>query len=117
MNEASVPFMAGSDLGTAYTYPGFSLHDELALLVEAGLTPMQGLQTATRNPAHFLGLQDSLGTVEEGRTADLIILDANPLEDIRNTQKIAAVIINGRFLDRVELDKLLTQAEADAKKN
>jgi|SRR3989475_1503466 len=117
MNEASVPFMAGSDLGTAYTYPGFSLHDELALLVEAGLTPMQGLQTATRNPAHFLGLQDSLGTVEEGRTADLIILDANPLEDIRNTQKIAAVIINGRFLNRGELDKLLTQAEADAKKN
>ena len=117
MNEAGIPFMAGTDLGTAYTYPGFSLHDELALLVEAGLTPMQALQTATRNPAHFLGLQDSLGTVEEGRTADLIILDANPLEDIRNTQKIAAVIINGRFLNRGELDKLLTQAEADAKKN
>ncbi len=116
MKEAGVPFMAGTDLGTANIYPGFSLHDELALLVEAGFTPMQALQTATRNPARFLGQMDSLGTVEKGKIADLVVLDANPLKDIHNTQKIRAVIVNGRYLDRGEVDKLLAQAEADAKK-
>lgn len=117
MKEAGVPFMAGTDLGTAYIYPGFSLHDELALLVEAGFTPLQALRTATRNPACFLGQMDSLGTVEEGKIADLVVLDANPLADIHNTRKIRAVIANGRFLDRWQLDKLLAQAEADAKKH
>jgi imidazolonepropionase-like amidohydrolase len=117
MNEAGVPFMAGTDLGTDYIYPGFSLHDELALLVEAGFTPLQALQTATRNPAEFLGLLDSLGTVEKGKIADLVLLNANPLEDIRNTQKIEAVVVNGRFLDRKELDQLLAKAEGETKKN
>jgi amidohydrolase family protein len=117
MNEAGVPFMAGTDLGTAYIYPGFSLHDELALLVEAGFTPLQALQTATRNPARFLGQMASLGTVEEGKIADLVLLDANPLEDIRNTQKIEGIVVDGRFLDRKELDQLLAKAEGEAKKN
>jgi imidazolonepropionase-like amidohydrolase len=117
MHQAGVPFLAGTDLGNAYIYPGFSLHDELALLVEAGFTPLEALKAATRNPAEFLGLLDSLGTVEKGKIADLVLLTADPLKDIRNTQKIEAVVVNGRFLDREELDKLLAQAEANAKKN
>jgi hypothetical protein len=111
MHEAGVPFMAGSDVGNPYVFPGFSLHDELVLLVEAGLTPIQALQTATRNPAEFLGLLDSLGTVEQGKIADLVLLDANPLEDIRNTQKIRAVVANGRLYRRADLDRLLAKGE------
>ncbi|MGH9788644.1 MAG: amidohydrolase family protein [Candidatus Acidiferrales bacterium] len=117
MDEAGVPLMAGSDVGNLYIFPGFTLHDELALLVEAGLTPLKALQAATRNPAMFLGLSDSMGTVEEGKIADLVLLDANPLKDIRNTQKIRAVVVNGRYLDRAELDKLLAQAEVYARRN
>jgi imidazolonepropionase-like amidohydrolase len=110
MQEAGVRVLAGTDLATAGTYPGFDLHDELALMVEAGLTPMQALQSATRNPAEFLKLSDT-GTIAAGRTADLVLLDANPLEDIRNTQKIRAVILSGRVFDRNALDGLLREAE------
>jgi imidazolonepropionase-like amidohydrolase len=117
MHQAGVPFMTGTDLGNDYIYPGFSLHDELALLVEAGFTPLQALQSATRNPAEFLGLLDSLGTVEKGKVADLVLLNDNPLKDIRNTQKIEAVVVNGRFLDRTELDQLLAKAASEARKN
>src|SRR6266446_2137136 len=117
MKDAGVPLMAGTDLGADYIYPGFSLHDELTLFVEAGFTPLEALKAATRNPAEFLGLLDSLGTVEKGKIADLVLLNANPLEDIRNTQKIEAVVVNGRFLNRKELDQLLAKAEGEAKKN
>jgi imidazolonepropionase-like amidohydrolase len=117
LHRGGVDFLAGTDLIRPYIFPGFSLHDELALLVKAGLTPMEALQAATRNPAMFLGKLNELGTIQEGKLADLVLLDANPLEDIHNTQKIRAVILNGRLLDRGELDKLLTQAEADAKKH
>ena len=74
------------------------------------------LQTATLNPAKFLGMDDRLGTVEKGKLADLLLLDANPLDDIRNTQKIAGVIVNGRYLSRAELDKMLAGVEAAATK-
>ena len=117
MKDAGVPLMAGTDLGADYIYPGFSLHDELTLFVEAGFTPLEALKAATRNPAEFLGLLDSMGTVEKGKIADLVLLNANPLEDIRNTQKIEAVVVNGRFLDRKELDQLLAKAEGEAKKS
>jgi imidazolonepropionase-like amidohydrolase len=94
--------------------PGFSLHDELANFVEAGLTPMEALQTATSNPARFLGRED-VGAVEPGKLADLVLLIANPIENIRNAQRINAVIANGRFLDRAALDRMLSQVEASAK--
>jgi hypothetical protein len=114
-HRAGVSFLAGTDSGgVPYVYYGFSLHDELALLVEAGFTPMQALQAATRDPARFLGLNDT-GTVETGKRADLILLGADPLADIHNTQKIKAVILGGRLLDRRELDAFLSQAESRAK--
>jgi imidazolonepropionase-like amidohydrolase len=114
MQKAGVGILAGTDDSNPYVFPGFSLHDELTLLVQAGLTPMEALQTATYNPAKFLGLSASLGTIEKGKLADLMLLDANPLESISNTRKIAAVIVNGRYLPRESLDKILADVEAAA---
>lgn len=106
MRRAGVSFLAGTDAPNIWAYPGLSLHQELALFVEAGLTPLEALQTATLNPAKYLGLLDLLGTVEEGKIADLVLLDGNPLADIGNTRKVAAVIINGRFLNTPALTEL-----------
>jgi imidazolonepropionase-like amidohydrolase len=111
MSRAGVLILAGSDTGNPFCFPGFSLHDELALLVKAGLTPTESLRAATLNPAKFFGLDQKLGTIEQGKLADLVLLEANPLEDIRNTQRIDAVIMNGRFYDRKALDKMLAQAQ------
>jgi hypothetical protein len=111
MRRAGVPLLAGTDARNPFCFPGFSLHDELALLVEAGLTPTESLRAATLNPAKFFGLDQILGTIEKGKLADLVLLGANPLEDIRNTQRIDAVIMNGRFYDRKELDMMLAQAQ------
>jgi len=116
MEKAGVEILAGTDIPDPYVFPGFSLHDELELLVEAGLTPTQALRTATSNPARFLGLSDSVGTIEKGKLADLILLDANPLDDIRNTQRIYAVVANGRYYSYGSLKELLAQAEAAASK-
>jgi imidazolonepropionase-like amidohydrolase len=116
MHRAGVEFLAGTDVQNPYCFPGFSLHDELALLVQAGLSPMEALQAATLKPARFLGKQKELGTVEKGKIADLVLLEANPLEDIRNTTKINSVVLNGRLLDRKALDQLLAELEAAAKK-
>jgi len=115
MNRAGVPFMTGTDLGAAYVFPGFSLHHELELLVRAGFSPMEALQAATRNPAMFLGELSSQGTIEKGKLADLVLLDANPLSDIRNTRKVDAVVLSGRFLPRRKLDQLLRDAARAAK--
>jgi imidazolonepropionase-like amidohydrolase len=117
MHRAGVPFMAGTDTAPGvYIMPGFSLHDELANFVEAGFTPMESLETATSNPAKFLGMEGRLGSVEPGKIADLVLLSANPLEDIRNTQKINAVVSDGRLFDRVALDQILASVEAAAKR-
>jgi imidazolonepropionase-like amidohydrolase len=112
INRAGVPMLAGSDCPNPYVYPGFSLHDELGLLVHAGLTPAEALRTATINPARFLGVTDSLGVVAIGKVADLVLLDGNPLQDIANTKRISAVIRGGHLLDRRALDGLLARAKA-----
>jgi imidazolonepropionase-like amidohydrolase len=118
MNKAGVPFMAGTDTAPGvYIMPGFSLHDELANFVEAGFTPMQALQTATSNPARFLGMESELGSIEPGKIADMLLLAANPVDDIHNTQKIAAVFADGRFFDRAALDRILSGVEAAAKQH
>ena len=115
MFRAGVPFMAGTDTAAGvHVFPGFSLHDELALFVRAGLTPMQALQTATRNPAEFMDRLADLGTVERGKLADLVLLDDNPLDDIANTRRIRAVVLAGRYLDRAALDRLLQEVEKAA---
>lgn len=113
LNRSDVRLLAGTDFAASILYPGFSLHDDLALLVEAGLTPMHAIQTATRNPAQMLGRND-LGTVAAGKLADLVLLDADPLADIRNTQKIRAVVSRGKLFDRRALDQLLAQGETEA---
>ena len=114
MRRAGVEFLAGTDALNPYCFPGFSLHDELALLVNAGLTPMEALQAATLNPARFLGKERELGTVEKGKIADLVLLDANPLEDIRNTQEINAVILRGKLIAKSELQRMLATIETAA---
>jgi imidazolonepropionase-like amidohydrolase len=114
LNRAGVPILAGSDSPNPFVYPGFSLHDELGLLVYSGLTPAEALRTATINPATFLGVADSLGTVATGKVADLVLLEANPLADISNTKRIRAVIQGGRLLNRSALDAMLAHAKARA---
>lgn len=116
MNRSGVTLVAGSDIAGPRV-PGFSLHDELVLLVEAGLTPMQALQAATLTPARVLNKAKDLGSIETGKTADLVLLDGNPLDDIRHTQRIRAVVVNGKLLDRAALDRLLAEAERAAQKN
>jgi imidazolonepropionase-like amidohydrolase len=117
LHKAGVPFLAGTDTPPGvYIFPGFSLHEELQRFVAAGFTPLEALQTATLNPARFFGMQEQLGTIERGRIADLVFLDANPLDDIRNTQKVSGVILNGRFLNRSDLQKILQSVEEAAKK-
>ena len=97
MHRAGVEFLAGTDTSPNNpVLPGSGLHDELELLVESGFTPMEALQTATRNPARYLGKLQDMGTVEPGKLADLVLLDANPLDDIRNTRKISLVVLKGR---------------------
>lgn len=116
LSNQGAPLLAGTDVGNPGLLPGFSLHHELALLVKAGLTPLQALQAATYNPADFFNLLNDLGTVEKRKLADLVILDANPLTDMQNTKSIFAVISNGSYLDRQRLDSLLSAASAQAKK-
>ena len=112
LNEAGVLLLAATDVGVPIQVPGISLHVELERLVEAGLSPLEALQTATLNPARVLEMADSLGTIEPGKLADLVLLDANPLEDIRNTQQIRAVVADGRLYRRADLDRLLATVEA-----
>lgn len=107
MQRAGVEFLAGTDAnGANPVLPGFGLHEELALLVASGLTPMEALQCATRNAARYFGHAD-FGTIEVGKSADLVLLNANPLEDIGNTEKIEAVVLRGRYFSRSDLDQML----------
>jgi imidazolonepropionase-like amidohydrolase len=96
--------------------PAFSLHRELELLVASGLTPLEALQCATRNPARYLGAAKEGGTVEVGKAADLVLLNADPLLDIRNTQQIDSVVMRGRYFSRADLDAMLSKVAALASK-
>ena len=108
MHEAGVELLIGSDAAVLNIYPGYSLHDEMALFVrELGMTPAEVLERATRRSAKFLGISDQTGTVEQGKMADLVLLDANPLDDIRNTKQIAAVILRGTLYDKGGLEQIL----------
>jgi Amidohydrolase family len=111
MHGAGVQFMAGTDGPDPFVFPGFSLHDELEWLVKSGFTPLQALQSATFNPALFLAKLDKYGVAETGHAADLVLLDDNPLQDIRNTRKIFAVVMGGEYYSREALDKMLEQVE------
>ncbi len=116
MHRAGVPFLAGTDTAPGiYILPGFSLHDELANFVESGFTPMEALQTATTNPANVFATESTQGEIAKGKIADVVLLDADPLADIHNTTRIAAVIAAGHLYDRAALDALLTQVSASAK--
>ena len=116
MRRAGVEFLAGTDALNPYCFPGFSLHDELALLVNAGLSPMEALQAATLNPARYLGKESDLGTLQIGKLADLVLLEANPLEDITNTQRINAVVSNGKLIPKSELQRMLAAIESASNK-
>jgi hypothetical protein len=108
MHEAGMDVLVGTDVAVLNVYPGFSIHDEMALFVsELGMTPAEVLERATSRSARFLRIADSVGTVERGKIADLVLLDANPLQDIRNTRRIAAVVVRGTFYDAQGLRQLL----------
>lgn len=109
--DAGVPMVAGTDAGTSGVVTGFSLHDELELLVDAGLTNEETLISTTRLPAEWLEINNKIGTVEVDKYADLILLEANPLEDINNTRKISGVFVNGQWLNKAKLDKILLELE------
>jgi len=111
MERAGVKMLVGTDS----SFFGSAVHDELAEMVKAGLTPMEALQTATINAADYFGKRNSMGSVEKGKLADLVLLDANPLESIENVRKVSAILVNGRFLDRKALDQLLAAVESTNK--
>lgn len=113
--RAGVPLLAGTDAPMPRVYPGSSLHEELELLVEVGLSPAAALRSATLAPASFLGLAASSGSISVGKRADLVLLDADPLLDIRNTRRIHAVLLEGRLLRRAALDALLEAAASAAR--
>ena len=116
MHRVGVRILAGTDVLNPYCFPGFSLHDELELLVRAGLSPMEALQAATCNPAIYLDQFKDYGTVEQGKIADLVLLEADPLKNIKNTQKIAAVVVGGKLLPKEALQKMFVDMEASANK-
>jgi imidazolonepropionase-like amidohydrolase len=114
LHRAGIPLLVGSDSLDPFVFPGESLHKELVELVRAGFAPAEALQAATRGAAQFLGRERDFGTVEPGKVADLVLLEASPLESIANTQRITAVVRGGKYLDRAELDKMLVGAKAAA---
>ena len=114
--KAGVKMIVGTDFPNPYCYPGFSLHDEMQLMVNAGMTNATTLKSATYNPALFMKKQDEFGTIEVGKTASLVLLDGNPLENIGNTKRISSIFLRGRYLDREKLDKLLEMAKVNAAK-
>ena len=114
LQKAGVTILAGTDAGflNSFNYPGIGLHDELALYVENGLTPAQALSSATRSGPAWFNQLDAYGAISEGRAADMVLLDRNPLEDIKATRAIHAVVLRGRVHDRAALDRMLADTRA-----
>jgi imidazolonepropionase-like amidohydrolase len=110
--NAGVKLMTGSDGPEWYLAPGFTVHDEIESYVKAGLNNFAALQTATINPATYLGIDKRKGTIEAGKEAEFILLEKNPLGDIKNTRTIKAVYSHNKFYDREQLDKLLNEVKA-----
>lgn len=108
VHETGIEIMAGTDCPIFFLTPGYSLHQELRVLVDAGLSPLEALKTATYNPARYFNMEHELGSIKESYWADLLILDANPLENIDHTRRIHAVIKQGNYLDRSRLDQILS---------
>ncbi len=108
LHAHGVSILAGTDVVKPFFVPGFSLHDELGLLVSAGLSEMEAIQAATRDAARFAGMDD-VGTIQRDMIADLLLLDADPLENIENTRRIAAVMSTGRLIERSELLRIHAQ--------
>ena len=115
LHNEGVLFLAGTDVMNPNTFPGFAIHDELELLVQAGFSTMDAIRAATLNPAVFLGSEDEFGSIGPGKVADLVLLDADPLTDIRNTTRIGAVVVRGEYFDRERLDELLNSSRAAGK--
>ena len=107
LHDAGAGIVLGSDAPQVWNVPGFSAHRELAHMVDAGLTPYQALEVATSNVARFLRAQDESGTIAEGKRADLVLLDANPLDEITATSGQAGVMLRGRWFSRAEIEKRL----------
>ncbi|MEW9547363.1 amidohydrolase family protein [Nonomuraea sp. NPDC050783] len=116
LKEAGVPVLAGTDTGTAYVAAGFALHDELVWLTKAGFSSMEALQAATVEPARALGVAHERGTLTRGKAADMVVLDANPLTDIRNTRRVNAVVTRGRYIAAQARAALLADVERAAAK-
>ncbi len=114
LHDAHVNFLAGSDALDPFVFPGGTLHQELELLVRAGFSPLEALETATKNPARFMKRDADFGAIEVGKLADLVLLDADPLGDIANVRRVAAIVLDGRYLARAELDRMLGEARAAA---
>jgi imidazolonepropionase-like amidohydrolase len=113
MHEAGMDLLAGTDTGVINLYPGSSLHDELAIFVkDIGMTPAEAIERATHRSARYLRIGDSVGTIERGKIADLVLVDADPLLDITNTRRISGVILRGQFYDRDGLEKIRAQVLA-----
>ena len=112
MNGRDVPIGAGTDTPIGYAVPGFSLHAELEMLVWAGLTPLEAIEAATFEPARWFSLEDEMGTIDVGKKADLVLLDANPLDDISNTRSVSLVVTKGRPLAKAELTDMVRAAQA-----
>lgn len=115
--KAGVPLMTGSDSPEWFLVQGFAVHDELETFVRSGLTAYAALQTATINPAVYLGIDKRTGTIEKGKQADLLLLDANPLEDIRNTRKIAGVFNNGKWYDKQTIGQMLEEGKVNSQQS
>lgn len=115
-HEAGVRILVGSDSPDPLVIPGSAVHDEIAELVAAGLSPAEALRAATWNGAEFLGITDRYGSIETGKRADLVLLDGNPLDDVRHTRRIRAVFVGGEYLDRAALDRMLADVEAAAQR-